>query len=341
MIEVRGLSKRYGDTLAVDSSPSTSPGQVTASSGERVGQVDTMRMIMGLDAPSSGGVDINGARSASSLALREVGPSSSKHHPGRSAYNHCAPWPRATPSALARRRGARVVGWRRWPRAGRKFSLGMASDSGSLPPARDPMSALRRAGQRLDPRHPLGPHPFALTGQRGSHVLVSSHLMSEMAISRSLLVIGRGRLIADTSVADSSPRAPSGSYACAAHARGAGHTARGRGASVSGARRQLTVTGSRLPPSRHRSRAGIALHSSAPGSFARRAFMEITTIRSSSRRVCNRRSSDATTRHGHGRRRRTVMAVKPTNADHRPAATTAGGSAARRVDQVPQRRSTT
>src|SRR5947199_4937137 len=93
MIEAVGLSKRYGDTLAVDDlSFTVPPGQVTGFLGPNgAGKSTTMRMILGLDAPTSGSVTVNGHPYTKTVApMREVGAliDAKAIHGGRSAYNH-------------------------------------------------------------------------------------------------------------------------------------------------------------------------------------------------------------------------------------------------------------
>src|SRR5256885_1950844 len=93
MIEARGLTKRYGDKLAVDGLTFTvRPGMVTGFLGPNgAGKSTTMRMILGLDAPTSGSVLVNGEPYRQYTApLREVGAllEARSVHPGRSAYNH-------------------------------------------------------------------------------------------------------------------------------------------------------------------------------------------------------------------------------------------------------------
>ncbi len=131
MIEARGLTKRYGDTLAVDDlSFDVRPGQVTGFLGPNgSGKSTTMRMVMGLDRPDGGSVTIDGRRYHDlPWPLREVGAllESKAVHPGRSAYNHL--WALAQTNDIARgarRRAARARGpGRRGAQTGREVLPG-------------------------------------------------------------------------------------------------------------------------------------------------------------------------------------------------------------------------
>ena len=213
MIEARQLTKRYGDTTAVDQlSFDVKPGQVTGFLGPNgSGKSTTMRMIMGLDNPTSGSVTVNGRRFAElPWPVREVGAllEARAIHPGRSAANHL--WALAQTNDIPRRRVDEVlelVGLTQvaTKRAG-KFSLGMGQRLGIA------AALLGDPGVLLfdEPINGLDPEGIRwvrtllrnLAGE-GRTVLVSSHLMSEMAITADhLVVIGRGRLIAETSVQD-------------------------------------------------------------------------------------------------------------------------------------------
>jgi ABC-2 type transport system ATP-binding protein len=213
MIEVRGLTKRYGDTLAVDHLTFTvRPGTVTGFLGPNgAGKSTTMRMILGLDAPTSGTVTVNGQPYRRAAApLHQVGALLEAHsvHPGRSAYHHLLAM--AQTSGIRRSRvdevidavGLRDVARRR---AGR-FSLGMGQRL-SIATALlgdpdtiildEPLNGLDTEGIRWV-RSLL--HGLAAEGKT---VFVSSHLMNEMSVTAEhVVVIGRGKLIADTSVAE-------------------------------------------------------------------------------------------------------------------------------------------
>ncbi len=213
MIEAHGLTKHYGKTLAVDSlSFEVRPGQVTGFLGPNgSGKSTTMRMIMGLDRPDAGEARING-RPYRDLPwpLHEVGAllEAKAIHPGRSAFNHL--WMLAQTHGIGRRRvdevlelvGLAEVAGRR---AG-KFSLGMGQRLGiAAALLGDPAVLLfDEPVNGLDPEGILWVRTLLrhLAGE-GRTVFVSSHLMSEMALTADhVVVIGRGRLIADRPVAE-------------------------------------------------------------------------------------------------------------------------------------------
>ena len=220
MIEVRDLTKRYGPTLAVDAlSFDVQPGVVTGFLGANgSGKSTTMRLILGLDAPDAGTARIGGRRFRElRWPLREVGSQleARAFHLGRSARDHLAAL--AASNDIPRRRVDEVLGQvglagtaRR--RAG-KFSLGMGQRLGLAaallgdPPVLlldEPVNGLDPAGIRW-----IRDLLKSLAAQ-GRAVFVSSHLISEMALlAEHLVVIGQGRLLADTSVAQMSAGAPS------------------------------------------------------------------------------------------------------------------------------------
>jgi ABC-2 type transport system ATP-binding protein len=211
MIEVENLSKRYGDKLAVDNiSFAVQPGIVTGFLGPNgAGKSTTMRIVAGLDEPSHGRVTVNGAdyrKASAPMAELGILLEAKAIHPGRSARNHLL--------ALAQTNGigrARVdavidmVGLREV--AGRRvggFSLGMGQRLGVASALLgDPkVVVLDEPINGLDPEGVLWIRNL-LKGlaAEGRTVFVSSHLMSEMAQTASrLVVVGRGRLIADTTV---------------------------------------------------------------------------------------------------------------------------------------------
>ncbi|MDQ7908197.1 ATP-binding cassette domain-containing protein [Phytohabitans sp. ZYX-F-186] len=209
MIELRGLTKRFGGQLAVDGVTCTiTPGRVTGFLGPNgAGKTTTMRMILGLDAPTAGGVTVNGRRYADlPVPMREVGAllDARAVHGGRTAYHHllCL----AQSNRIDRRRIDEVLGLvgleavaRR--RAGR-FSLGMSQRLGiAAALLGDPAVLLfDEPVNGLDPDGILWIRNLMRDlAAEGRTVLVSSHLMSEMALTADhLVVIGRGRLIADT-----------------------------------------------------------------------------------------------------------------------------------------------
>ena len=213
MIEAVRLSKRYGATRAVDDlSFVVPPGQVTGFLGPNgAGKSTTMRLILGLDAPTSGAVTVNGRPYATyRRPLLEVGAllEAKTFHGGRSAYNHllCL----ALSNGISRARVDQVlelVGLRSVARkrAG-GFSLGMAQRLGiAAALLGDPRVLLfDEPVNGLDPEGVLWIRNLLKSlAAEGRTVLVSSHLMSETAITADrLLIIGRGRLIAQTTIKD-------------------------------------------------------------------------------------------------------------------------------------------
>jgi ABC-2 type transport system ATP-binding protein len=213
LIEARGLTKHYGDTTAVsDLSFDVRPGLVTGFLGPNgSGKSTTMRMIMGLDRPDAGQVTLNG-RVYRDLPwpLREVGAllEARAIHPGRSAFDHL--WalaqtnniPRARVTAVLDEVGLSAVAHKR---AG-KFSLGMGQRLGIAG------ALLGDPGILLfdEPINGLDPegirwvrHLLRGLAAEGRTVFVSSHMMSEMALTADrLVVIGRGRLISEMPVAE-------------------------------------------------------------------------------------------------------------------------------------------
>ena len=213
MIEVDGLTKRYGDTTAVDDLAfEVRPGRVTGFLGPNgAGKSTTMRMILGLDRPTSGRALVAG-RPYHRLPqpLREVGAllESDALHPGRSARNHLRAAARSNSIPLARvdevleQVGLAGVARRRV----KSYSLGMRQrlgiagallgDPGVLL-FDEPVNGLDADGVRWVRDLVRG------LAAEGRTVLVSSHLMSEMQRTADhLLVIGRGRLIADAPIGE-------------------------------------------------------------------------------------------------------------------------------------------
>src|SRR5487761_1194051 len=213
MIEVRGLTKRYGDKVAVnDLTFGIEPGRVTGFLGPNgAGKTTTMRLILGLDYPDAGDGTIAGKRYANlGYPMREVGAllDAKAVHGGRSAYNHllCL----AQTNNLPASRVGEVLDLVGLSEVARKrskgFSLGMSQRLGIA-------AALLGDPQVLmvdEPVNGLDPEGIlwirnlmkALAGE-GRTVFVSSHLMSEMeSTADHLIVIGRGKLIAASSMKD-------------------------------------------------------------------------------------------------------------------------------------------
>jgi ABC-2 type transport system ATP-binding protein len=211
MIEARGLTKRYGDKVAVDDLTFTvQPGVVTGFLGPNgAGKSTTMRMLMGLDKPTRGTATINRRRYVDHPApMREVGAllEAKAIHGGRSARNHLLAL--AATTGIPRRRVEDVIGLVGLSEVARKrsggFSLGMGQRLGIASALLgDPGTLiLDEPVNGLDPEGILWIRNLlkALAAE-GRTIFVSSHLMSEMALTAShLIVIGRGRLIADVSV---------------------------------------------------------------------------------------------------------------------------------------------
>jgi ABC-2 type transport system ATP-binding protein len=211
VIEVTNVTKRYGEKVAVsDLSFNVQPGIVTGFLGPNgSGKSTTMRLILGLDAPNSGHTVVNGKPYRDHIApLHEVGAllEARSVHTGRSAYNHLLAL--AQTHGIARRRVDEVIDLVGLGEVARKraggFSLGMGQRLGIASALLgDPHTVmLDEPVNGLDPEGIQWVRRLLqkLAGE-GRTVFVSSHLMSEMALTAEhLIVIGRGRLIADTSV---------------------------------------------------------------------------------------------------------------------------------------------
>jgi ABC-2 type transport system ATP-binding protein len=218
VIQVRQLTKRYGATAAVDQlSFDVRPGMVTGFLGPNgSGKSTTMRLILGLDSADGGQVQIGG-RAYRDLRwpLREVGAllEARAVHPGRAARAHLAAL--AAGNAIARARVEEVLALTGLEQvAGKRagtFSLGMAQRLGIA------AALLGDPGVLLldEPVNGLDPEGIRWIrgllrslATEGRAVLVSSHLISEMALMADhLVVIGRGRLLADTTAAELAARA--------------------------------------------------------------------------------------------------------------------------------------
>jgi ABC-2 type transport system ATP-binding protein len=256
MIEVHELAKHYGGTVAVDGlSFTVHPGRVTGFLGPNgAGKSTTMRVILGLDAPSSGRATVNGQPyQRLSGPLHQVGAllDASAVHGGRTARNHLLAL--AASNQISRRRVAEVLGTVGLDSAADKrvrgFSLGMRQRLGIAAALLGDPAVLMFD----EPVNGLDPEGiawirglFQQLAAEGRTVFVSSHLMSEMALTAEhLIVIGRGRLVADTPISEfvqqssggdvlvRSPAAPT--LADLLHRRGATVTADAGGA--------LAVTG--------------------------------------------------------------------------------------------------
>jgi ABC-2 type transport system ATP-binding protein len=211
MIEARGLTKRYGDKIAVDDlSFTVRPGIVTGFLGPNgAGKSTTMRMILGLDRPTRGQALVNGRPYAAAKApLRELGAllDAKAVHGGRTARAHLVALAQSNGlptgrvdevlemTGMADVAGKRIKG----------FSLGMSQRLGiAATLLGDPQILMfDEPVNGLDPEGIRWIRTFMRDlAARGRTVFVSSHLMSEMALTaQHLIVIGRGRLLADTGV---------------------------------------------------------------------------------------------------------------------------------------------
>ena len=211
MIEAVELSKRYGQKLAVDSLTfSVRPGIVTGFLGPNgAGKSTTMRLIVGLDRPTGGSVTVNGRPYAQHAApLHEVGAllEAKAVHTSRSAINHLRAL--AATHGIGRSRVEDVIDLVGLHDVARQragsFSLGMGQRLGIASALLGDPAVLMfdEPVNGLDPEGVRWVRDLLrqLAGE-GRTIFVSSHLMSEMAlIAEHVIVIGRGRLIADTSV---------------------------------------------------------------------------------------------------------------------------------------------
>jgi ABC-2 type transport system ATP-binding protein len=213
MIEATALSKRYGSKIAVDSVDFTvRPGMVTGFLGPNgAGKSTTMRMIVGLDRPSGGDVTVNGRSYHQHKApLREVGVllDAKAVHTGRSAYQHLLAM--AATHGIGKARVREVIELTGLSAVARKrvggFSLGMGQRLGiAAALLGDPATLiLDEPVNGLDPEGVQWVRRLVrhLAGE-GRTVLLSSHLMSEMAQTADhIIVLGRGRVLADAKVDD-------------------------------------------------------------------------------------------------------------------------------------------
>jgi ABC-2 type transport system ATP-binding protein len=213
VIEARGLTKRYGSTVAVDGLSFTiRPGVVTGFLGPNgAGKTTTMRLMLGLDYPSAGTVTVNGKPHPQSPSpMHEVGAllDAKAVHGGRSALGHllCL----AQTNGIPRRRVDEVLGVVGLSDVARKrskgFSLGMSQRLGiAAALLGDPeILMFDEPVNGLDPEGILWIRNFMRSlAAEGRTVFVSSHLMSEMEHTADhVIVIGRGRLIADCTIAE-------------------------------------------------------------------------------------------------------------------------------------------
>jgi ABC-2 type transport system ATP-binding protein len=302
MIEVRDLTKRYGEKVAVDHLSFTiEPGRVTGFLGPNgAGKSTTMRLILGLDYPDSGTATIDGKPYRDlSDPLRTVGAllEAKSVHPGRSARNHLLflaqtqGLPRSRVDEVLALVGLHEVANKR---AG-TFSLGMSQRLGiAAALLGDPqVLMLDEPVNGLDPEGVLWVRNLMKQlATEGRTILVSSHLMNEMAITADyLIVIGRGRLITESTTEDVIARSADKSVrvrtpdaaklaeliiaaggAAAQGSAGHGNGAPGNGAPV------LTVTGmDAARVGEIAASASIVLHELTPVASLEDAYMELTS----------------------------------------------------------------
>ncbi|MEU4703754.1 ABC transporter ATP-binding protein [Nonomuraea dietziae] len=213
MISLKGLSKRYGDTMAVDElTLEVRPGAVTGFLGPNgAGKSTTMRMILGLDRPTAGTALIGGVPyHRIEHPLRKVGAllDARALHPGRSGHAHLVAMARS--NGIARGRVAEVLETVGLGEAARKragaLSLGMSQRLGiacallgdpEVVMFDEPVNGLDPDGVRWVR------HLMRSLADEGRTVFVSSHLMSEMQLTADhLVVLGKGRLIMDAPLAE-------------------------------------------------------------------------------------------------------------------------------------------
>ncbi|MFE1029672.1 ABC transporter ATP-binding protein [Streptomyces sp. NPDC058818] len=213
MIEVCGLSKRYGEVLAVDDLTfAVRPGEVTGFLGPNgAGKSTTMRMILGLDAASSGTAAVAGRPYAAQPApLKVVGAllDPGAVLPSRTAYHHLSAL--AAGNGIPRRRVDEVLAEVGLEKVSRRragtFSLGMRQRLGIAAAllGDPPILVFDEPLNGLDPEGIVWIRSLMRRmAAEGRAVLMSSHLMSEMELTADrLIVIGRGKLIADTTMKD-------------------------------------------------------------------------------------------------------------------------------------------
>ena len=212
MIEAVGLTKRYGSKTAVDDITfSVKPGLVTGFLGPNgAGKSTTMRLIVGLDRATSGSVTVNGSRYADLKApLREVGVllDAKAVHPGRTAENHLLAL--AATHGIRRKRVDEVIALTGLESVARRrvggFSLGMGQRLGiAAALLGDPsVLILDEPVNGLDPEGVIWVRELTRhLASQGRTIFLSSHLMTEMAQTADhIIVLGRGRVIADAPVA--------------------------------------------------------------------------------------------------------------------------------------------
>jgi ABC-2 type transport system ATP-binding protein len=260
-IEVTGLHKRFGPKVALDGlSFTVSPGQVTGFVGPNgAGKTTTMRVILGLDAPDQGTALVNGRPYAKLRhPLSHVGSllDAGALHPSRSARNHLL-W-LAHSQGLPARRVDRVLEDAGLQAVARHnaggFSLGMRQRLGIAAAllGDPPVLVLDEPFNGMDPEGIVWMRLFLRSlADQGRALLVSSHLMSELQDAAThLVVIGRGRLVADTSVAELIQAASEGRVGLRTTARSQAATLLASAGATVAVTGTDTLTVSGLPPER-------------------------------------------------------------------------------------------
>jgi ABC-2 type transport system ATP-binding protein len=261
-IEVTGLRKRFGQTVALDGlSFTVTPGTVTGFVGPNgAGKTTTMRVILGLDAADEGSALIGG-RPYRSLRhpLSHVGSllDAAALHPSRTGRNHLL-W-LAHSQGLSARRVAEVLEQAGLQTAARRraggYSLGMQQRLGIAAAllGDPPVLMMDEPFNSMDPEGIVWMRGFlrSLAAGEGRAVLVSSHLMSELQDTAThLVVIGRGRLVADTSVEDLIAAASAGRVTLRTTARSEAMTVLADAGATVAATDRDTLTASGLAPER-------------------------------------------------------------------------------------------
>jgi ABC-2 type transport system ATP-binding protein len=291
MIEARDLTKTYGPTTAVDHvSFRVEPGRVTGFLGPNgAGKSTTMRMIIGLDRPTSGSVTVNGSAYAQLKdPLRQVGAllDAKAIHTGRTARNHLLA--QAATHGIPAARVDEVIALTGLQSVAKKrvggFSLGMGQRLGiAAALLGDPQTLiLDEPVNGLDPEGVMWVRQLTRhLASEGRTVFLSSHLMSEMAQTADhIIVLGRGRVIADAPVAEIVAGAGGTSVRVRTpQTQQLGDVLHGNGAGVTlGAEGELLVTGMPAPrigelAAQHQ----LVLHELAPISGTlEAAYMELT-----------------------------------------------------------------
>jgi ABC-2 type transport system ATP-binding protein len=290
MIEARGLTKRYGDKVAVhDLTFSVRPGIVTGFLGPNgAGKSTTMRLILGLDAPTSGSVTVDGLPyAAHRMPLKVVGAllEARALDTSRSAYNHLRAL--AATHGIPASRVAQVIDLVGLQDVARRraggFSLGMGQRLGiAAALLADPSTlVLDEPANGLDPEGIRWIRDLLKSlAAEGRTVFVSSHLMSEMALTAEhVIVVGRGRLMADMAMSDLIAQASTN--VVSVRSPEAGQLAAALAApdvSVVGTDGGIEVTGLTAAQIGDRARdLGIALHELTPRQASlEEAFMDMT-----------------------------------------------------------------